>query len=324
MVLAIFFTGQKKLRMLKFILKRLLQAAGVLAIVITATFALVRLAPGGPFDSEKAVSMVVLESLREHYHLDKPLYQQFGYYVEGLVQGDFGPSFRYPGRSVTELMASGLPVTFELGFYAMLIALLLGLTAGLLAAIKPNSLLDYIPMSFSLMGICIPAFLLGPLAALFFGIYLEWLPVSGWDGPEYKILPALTLGFAYAAYIARLCRGGMLEILSQDFIRTARAKGVPEWRVILQHALRGGILPVISFLGPAFAGLLSGSFVVESIFQIPGMGRFYVQAAFNRDYTMVMGTTILFAFLVVIFNLVTDIISFGLNPRQRGASVSRS
>lgn len=303
--------------LLHFVSKRLMQCVLVLAVVVTATFHLVRLAPGGPFDAEKALSPVVLQSLNEHYHLDQPLYKQFAYYVKGLLRGDFGPSFKHPGRTINEMMEEGLPITFELGFYAILVALGLGLTAGLCAAIKPNTLLDYIPMSFSLLGICMPAFLLGPLCVLLFAITLGWLPVSGWDSPYHKILPALTLGFAYAAYIARLCRGGMLEILSQDFIRTARAKGVPEGLVILRHALKGGILPVVSFLGPALAGLLSGSFVVESIFQIPGMGRFYVQSAFNRDYTLVMGTTILFSVLVVIFNLLVDIVSFWLNPKLR-------
>lgn len=301
----------------RFVAKRLAQAVLVLAVVITTTFCLVRLAPGGPFDADKALSMVVLESLKAHYHLDQPLYKQFGYYVQGLLQGDFGPSFRFPGRTINEMMADGLPITFELGFYAILVALTLGLTAGLLAALRPNTLLDYIPMSFSLLGICIPVFLLGPLCVLLFSIFWEWLPVSGWDSPAHKILPALTLGFAYAAYIARLCRGGMLEILSQDFIRTARAKGVSEGLVVIRHALKGGVLPVVSFLGPALAGLLSGSFVVETIFQIPGMGRFYVQAAFNRDYTLVMGTTILFSALVVVFNLLVDLLSFWLNPRLR-------
>lgn len=301
----------------KFLAKRFGQSVLVLAVVITATFHLVRLAPGGPFDAEKALSPVVLQSLNEHYHLDKPLYKQFGYYVTGLLQGDFGPSFKYPGRTINEVMGEGLPVTFELGFYAILVALGLGLMAGLSAAIRPNTIFDYVPMSFSLLGICMPSFLLGPLCVLLFSITLGWLPVSGWDSPYHKVLPALTLGFMYAAYIARLCRGGMLEILSQDFIRTARAKGVPEWLVILRHALKGGILPVVSFLGPALAGLLSGSFVVETIFQIPGMGRFYVQSAFNRDYTLVMGTTILFSALVIVFNFLADVVSFWLNPKLR-------
>ena len=302
--------------MLKFIIGRILQAIPVLFIVITVTFFMVRLAPGGPFDSEKTVPPEVLKSLNERYHLDDPLHLQFYDYLKNFLQGDFGPSFRYPGRTVTEMIASGLPITFELGLYALLIALSIGISAGLLAAIRPNSAQDYLPMSISMVGICLPSFLLGPLLVLIFSIWFEWLPVSGWgDSPLDKLLPSLTLGSAYAAYIARLTRGGMLEILSQDFIRTARAKGLSESFVIFKHALKGGLLPVVSFLGPAVAGLLSGSFVIETIFQIPGLGRFYIQAAFNRDYTMIMGTSIFFSMMIIFFNLLSDVIAALLNPR---------
>jgi oligopeptide transport system permease protein len=192
--------------------------------------------------------------------------------------------------------------------------------AGLMAALKPNTWRDYVPMSLAMIGICMPTLLLGPLLVLVFGIELEWLPVSGWgDVPGDKVLPSLTLGAAYAAYVARLTRGGMLEVLSQDYIRTARAKGLPERVVIFKHALRGGIIPVVSFLGPAFAGLLAGSFVVETVFQVPGLGRFFVQAAFNRDYTMILGTTTFLAALIIIFNLLSDVLAAWLNPRVRGA-----
>jgi oligopeptide transport system permease protein len=235
-----------------------------------------------------------------------------------LVQGDLGPSFKYPGRSINELIESGLPVTAELGAYALLIALIIGGLSGILAALRPNTLQDYIPMSMAMIGICMPTFLLGPLLVLFFGIELDWLPVSGWgDIPGDKIMPSITLGAAYAAYVARLSRAGMLEVLSQDYIRTARAKGLPEWQVVIKHGLRGGMLPVVAFLGPAFAGLLAGSFVVETIFQIPGLGRFYVQAAFNRDYTMILGTTVFLSTLIVLFNLLSDIVAAWLNPRLR-------
>jgi len=302
--------------MLRLIFFRGLQAIPVLLIVIAATFLLVRSAPGGPFDREKPVSPHVLEKLEERYHLNDPLHQQFFDYVTNILQGDFGPSFRYPNRSVTEMIMTGLPITFELAVYALLIAMGIGVTAGMLAAVRPNTAQDYVSMSAAMIGICMPSFLLGPLLVLVFGIWLEWLPVSGWGyAPGDKVLPAVTLGAAYAAYIARLTRGGMLEILSQDFIRTAKAKGLPTHTVIFKHALKGGLLPVVSFLGPAIAGLLSGSFVVETIFQIPGLGRFYVQAAFNRDYTMIMGTTIFFAVLIVMFNLLSDILSVVLNPR---------
>jgi len=304
--------------MLRFIISRLLQAIPVIFIVITATFFLVRAAPGGPFDAEKVVLPEVKRALEAQYKLDLPLYEQYFAYLTDLAQGELGPSFKYPGRSVNEILFSGLPVTAELGFYALLIALIIGVTAGVLASLKPNTQQDYIPMSLAMIGICMPSFLLGPLLVLVFGIYLEWLPISGWGSiPGDKILPSITLGAAYAAYVARLSRAGMLEILSQDYIRTARAKGLPEWQVVSKHALRGGLIPVIAFLGPAFAGLLAGSFVVETIFQIPGLGRFYVQAAFNRDYTMILGTTVFLSTLIVLFNLISDVAAAWLNPRLR-------
>lgn len=304
--------------MARFIFWRLLQAIPVLLIVVTATFFLIHAAPGGPFSAEKAVIPEVKAALEAQYRLDLPIVQQYTAYLGDLAQGELGPSFKYPGRSVNELIAAGLPVTAELGIYALLVAIALGGLAGVVASLKPNTAQDYLPMSAAMIGICMPSFLLGPLLLLIFGIYLEWVPVSGWgDIPGDKILPSITLGAGYAAYIARLSRAGMLEVMSQDYIRTARAKGLPEWRVVLGHALRGGIIPVVAFLGPAFAGLLSGSFVVETIFQIPGLGRFYVQAAFNRDYTMILGTTVFLSTLIIFFNLLSDIISAWLNPRLR-------
>lgn len=307
--------------MTKFILNRLLQAIPVILIVVFVTFFLVRMAPGGPFDADRAVPPEVLKSLEATYKLDLPVWQQFTSYAGDLLQGEMGPSFRYPGRSVNELIAAGLPASAELGLYALIVALLIGTGAGVIASLRPNTAQDYIPMSTAMIGICMPSFLLGPLLVLVFGIWLEWVPVSGWgDLPGDKILPSLTMGSAYAAYIARLSRGGMLEVLSQDYIRTARAKGLPEKVIIFKHALRGGIIPVITYLGPAFAGLLSGSFVVETIFQIPGLGRFFVQAAFNRDYTMIMGSTIFFAVLIILFNLLSDIVAVWINPRLRHQS----
>lgn len=309
--------------MLLYILKRLLSAIPVLFFVVLITFVLIRLAPGGPFDEERKVPAQVLENLNKRYHLDDPVHEQFFDYVGGVLKGDFGPSYKYPNRTVTEIIYSGVPVTVELGFYALLIAMVIGICTGLIAALKPNTPQDYIPMSFAMLGICLPSFVLGPLLILSFGIWFEILPVSGWNySANDKILPAITLGSTYAAYVARLTRGGMLEVLSQDYIRTARAKGLPEWRVILLHAFRGGIAPVVAFAGPAAAGLLSGSFIVETIFQIPGMGRFYLQAAFNRDYTMILGTTIFFAFLIIAFNLLSDVILVWLNPKLRKESAS--
>lgn len=304
--------------MIRFILARLLQAIPVLLIVICATFFLIHMAPGGPFDSERAVPEQVLKALNERYQLHLPVWQQLLSYLGDLAQGDFGPSYKYPGRSVNEMIFGGLPATAELGFYAMLVAMIIGVGAGVIASLKPNTGQDYIPMSVAMIGICMPSFLLGPVLVLIFGIELEWLPISGWgDIPGDKVLPSITLGSAYAAYIARLSRAGMLEIMSQDYIRTARAKGLPEWQVVIKHGLRGGLIPVVAFLGPAFAGLLAGSFVVETIFQIPGLGRFYVQAAFNRDYTMIMGSTIFFAVAIISFNLLADVLATALNPKLR-------
>jgi len=304
--------------MFNLILRRIAIAIPVLLTVITLTFLMVHSAPGGPFDEEKAVSAEVLAKLNERYNLDQPLSTQYFDYLSGVLVGDFGPSFRYPGRSVTELISIGLPITFELALYSILFALCVGVLAGVLGALRPNTALDYIPMSTAMIGICIPSIILGPTLILVFGIWLEWVPVSGWGYmPGDKILPIITLGTAYAAYCARLTRGGMLEILNQDFIRTARAKGLSETRVDVVHALRGGLTPVIAFLGPAMAGLLAGSFVVETIFGIPGLGRFYVEAAFNRDYTMILGSSIFFSFLIVSFNLISDLVAAALNPKLR-------
>jgi len=304
--------------MLIFIIKRLLQAVPVLLLVVTVTFFMVRAAPGGPFDEERSVPPEVLKHLNERYHLDDPLWKQYLDYLGNLVQGDFGPSFKYPNHTVNDLLSAGFPATLELSFYAIIFALLLGMFAGVMAALKSNSLQDYVPMSIAMIGICMPSFVLGPILLLIFGIWLQWLPVAGWGQiAGDKVLPSITLGSAYAAYIARITRGGMLEVLSQDYIRTARAKGLSSARIVFVHALRGGITPVISFLGPAMAGLLAGSFVVETIFQIPGLGRFYVMAAFNRDYTMILGCTIFFAFLIILFNLLADVVLVWLNPKLR-------
>ena len=304
--------------MWRFALNRLLQAIPVLLIVISATFMLVHSAPGGPFSADKAVPPEVIKALEAQYKLDQPMWKQYVSYLGDVIQGDFGPSFKYSGRTVNELIAAGIPATAELALYAMLVALIIGVSAGVAAAMRPNTLQDYVPMSAAMLGICMPSFLLGPLLVLIFGIYLEWLPVSGWgDMPGDKIMPSITLGTGYAAYIARLSRGGMLEVLSQDYIRTARAKGLSEPVIIFKHAMRGGLIPVVAFLGPAFAGLLGGSFVVETIFQIPGLGRFYVQAAFNRDYTMILGMTIFFATLIILFNLLSDMLAIWLDPKLR-------
>lgn len=309
--------------MLPFIARRLLQMIPVLLIVATLTFFMIRLAPGGPFDAEKNVTPEIQKNLESYYHMvnadgsKRNLGLQLFDYFGNLLKGDLGPSFKYPNRSVNELIGESFPISAELGFWAILIALVLGLSAGVIASLRPNSASDYVASSLAMMGICVPTFVLGPLLVLIFALKLGWARVSGWDDWIDRILPALTLGGVYAAYIARLTRGGMLEILSQDFIRTARAKGASPLRVILKHSMRGGLLPVVSYLGPAVAGLITGSFVVEVIFQIPGLGRYFVNAAFNRDYTMVLGAVLFYAALIIVFNLIVDIAVVWMNPRLK-------
>jgi len=324
----------------RFIVSRFLQAIPTLLVLVTATFFMLRAVPGGPFTAEKSITPEVLANLKAHYGLDKPLWQQYTKYVVDIlpktfrptqlyVDGqidlkaglgmDFGPSLKYSNRTVNEIIAQKLPVSLELGLWALLIALALGLTTGVIASLRPNTWSDYLPSAISMTGICMPTFVIGPLLVLLFAIHLGWLNASGWYGPADRVLPALTLGFVYAAYVARLTRGGMREILSQDFIRTARAKGASEMRVVLRHALKGGLLPVVSFLGPALAGIISGSFVIETIFQIPGLGREFINSASNRDYPLVTGTVLLYAVLIISFNLVVDIVAVWLNPKMRHA-----
>ncbi len=301
--------------MLRFIARRFLETIPVLFIIATVTFFMLRLAPGGPFDKEKNTTPEIRKALEAHYGLDKPLLVQYLIVLKGYLRGDLGPSYKYPNRSVNELIADTFPVSLQLGVLGMSIALVIGVTAGILAAVRKNSLLDYSAMSLAMIGICLPTFVLGPLMILVFAINLHLFNASGWDFARDRVLPGLTLGLFYAAYIARLTRGGMLEILSQDFIRTARAKGASTRQILFKHALRGGLLPVVSFLGPAAAGIITGSFVVETIFQIPGLGRFFVTSAFNRDYTLVLGTVLFYATLIIGFNLVVDIVQVWLNPK---------
>jgi oligopeptide transport system permease protein len=278
---------------------------------------MVRAAPGGPFSQDRRVAPEILEKMEAQYGLNDPLLTQYFRYLGNILQGDLGYSFKHEGRTVNEMIAESAPVSFRLGGLSMLFALLVGVPAGILAAVRRNTALDYLPMSAAMVGICLPTFVLGPLLALVFGLWLGWFNVAGWFSVRDMILPSITLGLAYAAYIARLTRGGMLEILSQDYIRTARSKGLGEATIVLKHAVKGGILPVVAFLGPALAGILAGSFVVETIFWIPGLGRHFVNAALNRDYTMVLGTVIFYAFLIILLNLLADVIQVMLNPRLK-------
>jgi oligopeptide transport system permease protein len=303
--------------MLRFIARRFFEMIPVLFVIITATFFMMKVAPGGPLDREKSTTPEIRRRLEEHYGLNKPLVQQYVDYLGHLVRGDLGPSFKYAEWSVNELIAGAFPASLELGCYALAFALTVGLMAGIIASLKPNSISDYVPMALATLGICLPTFVTGPLLILVFAIGLGWYNSSGWFFAADRVLPSITLGCYYLAYIARLTRAGMLEILSQDFIRTARAKGASERRIVFKHSLRGGLLSVVSFLGPAITGLVTGSLVVETIFQIPGLGRFFVMAGFNRDYTMLMGTVLFYAFLVLVMNLLVDIVQVWLNPRLR-------
>ncbi len=303
--------------MFRFIARRLLQLVPVLFVIVTLTFFMVRFVPGGPFTAEKAISPEILKNLEAHYGLDQPLWKQYLTYLGHLMHGDFGLSLKYTNRTVNEIIAGKLPASLELGGLALAVALVIGLPLGVLAAARRNTWLDYLCSTIGLVGICIPTFVMGPLLALVFGIYLHWFNVSGWDYADDRVLPSLTLGFAYAAYLMRLTRGGLLEVLSLDYIRTARAKGASETRIILHHALRGGLAPVVSFLGPAIAGILTGSFIIETIFQIPGLGREFVNSATNRDYTLIVGLVVLYAALIVVMNLVVDIVQVWLDPKLR-------
>lgn len=301
----------------RYVLGRLLVMIPVFWLVVTTVFFMIRFAPGGPFDSERAVSPEIKRNLLAKYHMDESLVQQYVRYLGDLARFDLGPSFKHANRTVNEIVAVCLPVSAELGLLSLVWALLIGIVAGGLGAMRPNTWIDYVPMSISVLGICLPTFVIGPLLVLVFGIWLEWLPVAGWDSWEHRILPSLTLGFAYAAFISRLTRGGLIEILGQDFIRTARAKGLSERQILVKHALRGGLLPVVSYMGPALAGIISGALVTETIFNIPGLGRFFIQSAVNRDYTVVMGTTLLYFGLIFIGNLLVDISYSILDPRVK-------
>jgi len=303
----------------RFVLKRFLSTIPTIFIIITLGFFLIRLAPGGPFSKEKAVPPAVLANLMAKYHMDEPLVKQYFRFLGDVIRGDFGPSFVNKDFTVNELIALSLPNSIILGLVSLLIAVLFGVTAGTISALKQNTLVDYSFMSAAVTGISVPSFVIGPVLMLIFAIVLKWLPTSGWidgrNGLKTLIMPAITLSLAQFAYIARLTRASMLETLRSDYIRTARAKGLSTPVIIFKHALKGACLPVVSYLGPAAAGLITGSVVVERIFTVPGLGIHFVRAATNRDYTLIMGTVIVYSLILIALNFVVDIIYGFLDPR---------
>ena len=305
--------------MLSFALRRLLTAIPTLFVLLALSFALIRVAPGGPFDAEKELPPEIEARLLEAYNLDEPLYQQFGRYLGGLLQGDFGPSFQYKDFTVTELIWAGFPVSLKLGGLATLLALLVGVGLGTVAALKQNSRIDYAVMSASMTGISIPVFVMAPLLILFFAVQLRWLPAGGLGEGEWRhlVLPVVSLALPQIAYIARLTRGSMIEVLRSDFIRTARAQGLSKFEIVLGHALKPALLPVVSYLGPATAGIITGSVVIEQIFGVPGLGRYFVQGALNRDYTLVMGVVVFYGVLIILFNFLVDLAYRWLDPRVK-------
>ncbi len=305
--------------MLRYSLKRLLGAIPTLLILMTLAFFMMRAAPGGPFDTEKSLPPEIQANLDKKYHLDEPLIQQYGRYLWDLAHGDFGPSFQYKDYSVNELIATGFPVSLRLGLSAIAIALVVGVGLGTLAALRQNSATDYSVMTLAMTGISIPNFVLAPILILIFAVYLGWLPAGGWNDGAWRntILPIIGLALPQIAYISRLMRGSMIEVLRSNPIRTARAKGLPERVVILRHALKPALLPVVSFLGPATAAVITGSVVIEQIFGIPGLGRYFVQGALNRDYTLVMGVVVFYGMLIILFNFIVDLVYAMLDPKVR-------
>ncbi|MFK7850623.1 MAG: ABC transporter permease [Akkermansiaceae bacterium] len=304
--------------MLKLLVSRFLQGLLTLFVLVTLTFFLVRLMPGSPYTEEKAIPKHALERAMAYSGMDKPLPVQYLRYFQNLlIHQDLGPLIRKPGVEVSEVIGDSFPVSMALGFASMGIALLVGIPAGVIAAVRKNSPTDFACLAFAMIGICLPSFVIGPLLAVFAGLKLQSINVAGWNSATDWILPAVTLGMINAAYLARLSRGGMLDVLSQDYIRTAKAKGVPGFRIIVRHALRGGLIPAVAFIGPAFAAMISGSFVIETIFQIPGMGQHFVNAANDREYFLIQGLVLFYGFLIVAANFLADLAQVALNPRLR-------
>ena len=299
-------------------LSRLLGLIPTLLMLITIAFFLIRVAPGGPFDSEKPLPPEIRANLDAKYHLDEPLVQQYFRYLGQILVLDFGPSYQYKDWTVNELIAQGFPVSLTIGGLAMLLAFTVGTLVGIAAALKQNTAVDYSVMGFAMLGISIPNFVVAPAFILLIAVYAGWLPAGGWDWSFARmILPVITLALPVIAYIARLTRGSMIEVLHSNYIRTARAKGLPGRVVISRHALKPALLPVISYMGPATAGLITGSVIVERIYSIPGLGSYFVQGALNRDYTLVMGVVIFYGVIIIVLNFIVDMLYAWLNPRIR-------
>ena len=305
--------------MFKFIFKRMLEAIPTMLILITVSFFLMRFAPGSPFSSERTLPPQVMANINAKYGLDKPVFEQYTTYLTNVLQGDFGPSFKYKDFTVNELVSEALPVSAKIGAFAFVFAVIFGVSVGTLAALRQNTWLDYAVMSSAMLGIVMPSFVLAPILIYIFSIGLAWFPAGGWlDGSlQYMVLPVLGMAMMYVATFARITRGSMIETLNSNFIRTDRAKGLSYGYIIIKHALKPAMLPVISYMGPAFVGIITGSVVIETIFGLPGIGKLFVNAAFNRDYSLVMGVTILIGFLFILFNAVVDILLAYVDPKIR-------
>ncbi|MGF1700604.1 oligopeptide ABC transporter permease OppB [Photobacterium makurazakiensis] len=305
--------------MIKFIAKRIFEAIPTLLVLITISFFLMRFAPGNPFTTERPLPPEVMANIEAKYGLDKPVFEQYTTYLGNIVQGDFGPSFKYKDFTVNELVFNALPVSAKIGFFAFIFALVMGVTVGTIAALKQNSWIDYTIMSTAMAGVVMPSFILAPILIYIFSINLGWLPAGGWnDGSiKYMLLPMMGMSLLYVATFARITRGSMIETLNSNFIRTARAKGLSYPHIILKHALKPAMLPVVSYMGPAFVGIITGSVVIETIFGLPGIGKLFVNAAFNRDYSLVLGITILIGTLTIMFNAIVDIVLAYIDPKIR-------
>ena len=305
--------------MIRFIIRRLISLIPTLFLIVTFSFFIMKVAPGGPFSAERNPPPEVLANINKVYHLDEPLPKQYVRYLGNMLRGDLGPSFRYKDYTVNDLIGNTMPNSLILGITALCSALFFGLLVGLISAVKRNSIADYAAMSIAVIGISVPLFVVGPLLMLLFAVKLKWLPTSGWitgrQGLKTLIMPALALSLPYFAYIARLSRASVLEVLRSDYIRTAYAKGLSYPVVLFKHALKGAMLPVISYLGPAFAGIITGSVVIEKIFLVPGLGTFFVQSALNRDYTLIMGTVVMYSIILIFMNFIVDILYAVIDPR---------